>query len=107
MTNASQENDRESQDESPTNEVLEEPSTEKEPEEEPKGGSQVDAADHEAVGIGVMHTSTPEAPGAVDDQAGRSGADAAGTPGHDAKADLEPPTDAVTDEVRRASAESD
>jgi hypothetical protein len=60
MTHESQNERAESQDESPANEVLEEPSTEKEPAEEPKGGSAQDTADHRAVGIGVISTSVPD-----------------------------------------------
>ncbi len=111
MTDASQDDGRKSQDESPTNEVLEEPSTEKEPGEEPKGGSEEDVADHEAVGIGVMHTSTPSEPGRADDdraeQTGAEGAESTTNDSDDTNADLDLPTDAVTDDVRRASAELD
>lgn len=60
MTHETQNEHAESQDETPTNKVLEEPSTEKEPAEEPMGGSTQDTADHQAVGIGVISTSVPE-----------------------------------------------
>jgi len=108
MTDASQDDGRKSQDESPTNEVLEEPSTEKEPGEEPKGGSEEDVADHEAVGIGVMRTSTPSEPERADDdraeQTGAERAESTGNDSDDTNPALDLPTDAVTDEVRRASA---
>ncbi|WP_375383826.1 hypothetical protein [uncultured Microbacterium sp.] len=47
-------------DEPPT-EVLEEPSTEKEPGQEPKGGGADEHPDHEAVGIGVIDSEVPGA----------------------------------------------
>jgi hypothetical protein len=55
-------------DEEPTTEELEEPSTEKDPGEEPKGGTDQEAEaepDHEAVGIGVIggpQTDTEDSP---------------------------------------------
>lgn len=53
-----------SADEMPDDEELEEPSTEKDPGEEPEGGEKGPAeedVDHQAVGIGVVETDDPEA----------------------------------------------
>ena len=51
MTSETQSN---ADDETPDTETLEEPSTEKAPGEEPKGGKTQPEPDHEAVGIGVI-----------------------------------------------------
>ena len=46
-------------DKMPADEELEEPSTEKEPGEEPKDGDDTPDVDHEAVGIGIQPTEEP------------------------------------------------
>lgn len=81
-------------DKMPADEELKEPSTEKEPGEEPKGGDQApEEADHEAVGIGVI------------DDASVEGASSDGTASPPRPtADSAPPTDAASDEVRSAAA---
>ena len=57
MTSEAHDQDREQDEAAPATEELEEPSTEKEPGEEPKGGeTEPTEPSHEAVGIGV---STP------------------------------------------------
>jgi hypothetical protein len=51
-------------DEVPDTEELQEPSTEKDPGEEPKAPERDEPdADHEAVGIGIVETETPESDG--------------------------------------------
>ena len=55
MTSEAHEQDREQDEAAPATEELEEPSTEKEPGEEPKGGeTEPTEPSHEAVGIGVI-----------------------------------------------------
>lgn len=53
-TEASPENDERPTEETPATGELEEPSTEKDPGEEPKGGDAKPEPSHEAVGIGVV-----------------------------------------------------
>ncbi|SFR93554.1 hypothetical protein SAMN04487846_0819 [Microbacterium sp. cf046] len=52
--------EREQADEMPTTEELAQPSTEKEPDEEPRGGASDAEPDHTAVGIGVIDAPLPD-----------------------------------------------
>ncbi|MBN9173088.1 MAG: hypothetical protein J0I70_02910 [Microbacterium sp.] len=81
----------------PDDEELQEPSTEKEPDEEPKDAeSEPEEADHQAVGIGVV-----DGPAAVGDDSGEQVSPPHPTAAETAKPDSAPPTDAVTDDVKR------
>ena len=88
-------------DKMPDDEELQEPSTEKDPGEQPKDAEvepEEEEVDHEAVGIGVVET--PD--GGEESLAAESSpqSDAAETP----KSDSAPPTDAVSDEVKSNAA---
>jgi hypothetical protein len=84
-------------DKMPEDEELHEPSTEKDPGEEPRDADvEPDEADHEAVGIGVIGSSDSDDDPAAEQQTPPQAAAAQA-----AKSDSAPPTDAVTDEVRR------
>jgi len=90
-------------DKMPADEQLEEPSTEKDPGEEPKDAEpEPEEVDHEAVGIGVVDTPEPgeELP-AGNESSPETDA------GGGAQADAAPPTDAVTDEVRSAAVDAE
>ncbi|GAA4166307.1 hypothetical protein GCM10022286_30770 [Gryllotalpicola daejeonensis] len=86
-------------DKMPADEQLEEPSTEKDPGEEPKAAEpEPEEVDHEAVGIGVVDTPDvgEEAPGGQD-------ATPQSEPGGPSS-DSAPPTDAASDEVKSDAA---
>ena len=92
-------------DKMPDDEELQEPSTEKDPGEQPKDAEaepEEEEVDHEAVGIGVVET-----PDGGEEPAGEHASspqsDAAETP----KSDSAPPTDAVSDEVKSAAVEAE
>jgi len=88
-----------SADKMPDDEELQEPSTEKEPGEEPKGGDQApEAPDHEAVGIGVIEDAS------VADTSSDGKASPPRPEAETAASDSAPPTDAASDEVRSAAA---
>lgn len=84
----------------PDDDELQEPSTEKDPGEEPKDAeAEPEEVDHEAVGIGVVETPEEgeESPGG---QEASPQSDTAGG----AHSDSAPPTDAASDEVKSDAA---
>ncbi len=89
-------------DKMPDDEQLQKPSTEKEPAEEPKDPDLgTEEPSHRAVGIGVFYEPPAEA---ADDSSTEGATPAHPTAAETARADDDPPTDAATDEVRRAAA---
>ncbi|WES64620.1 hypothetical protein P0L94_00790 [Microbacter sp. GSS18] len=106
MTSDPQTEDPGREAEEPTAEQLEEPSTETEPGDEPKAGDTSDAEpSHEAVGIGVITSGDEAEP---HQGAGEESGDAsvAQTSGDEGEQGGDPPSPAMTDEVRREAAES-
>ena len=84
-------------DKMPDDEQLQQPSTEKEPDEEPKDAeAEPEEVDHQAVGIGVVDGSMAEG-----DAFGEQVSPPHPTAAETAKPDSAPPTDAVTDDVKR------
>ena len=87
-------------DKMPDDDVLEEPSTEKEVGEEPKDADTDDGEpDHEAVGVGI-----PDTPSNQQASSGEQVSPPHPTAAETARADSAPPTSAMTDDVTRDAA---
>ena len=87
-------------DKMPDDEELQEPSTEKDPGEEPKDGDDAsEEADHEAVGIGIIEDASAD-----DQSTGEELSPSHPTAAEAAMPDSAPPTDAASDEVRSDAA---